>query len=54
MLTTVQHRVREGLRAGTADDTLIVDAVAGFEGMMGGPRRALQFSKQVIYGLRRR
>ncbi|MBK8249938.1 MAG: MBL fold metallo-hydrolase [Gemmatimonadetes bacterium] len=53
MLATVRARVREGLAAGTADAVLGASAVAGFEGMLGGERRAKQFGGQVILGLRR-
>lgn len=53
MLATVQSRVRAGLAAGTADAALGASAVAGFEGMLGGERRALQFGGQVVMGLRR-
>ena len=53
MLATVQARVRAGLAAGTADAVLGASAVAGFEGMLGGERRAKQFGGQVVLGLRR-
>jgi cyclase len=53
MLATVQARVREGIRVGTADAALSASAVAGFEVMLGGERRAVQFAAQVILGLRR-
>lgn len=53
MLVAVQTRVRAGLAAGTAADTLGTSAVAGFEAMLGGERRARQFAGQVILGLRR-
>lgn len=53
MLATVQSRVRDGLRAGTAEPALRAAAVRGYEPALGGERRALQFAGQVILGLRR-
>lgn len=53
MLATVRSRVLAGLAAGTADAALAASAVAGFEGMLGGERKARQFGGQVILGLRR-
>jgi hypothetical protein len=54
MLVTVRERVRAGLAAGEADDALAVRAVAGFEDIIGGPRRAKELAAQIAYGLKRK
>lgn len=54
MLTTVRDRVKAGLDAGTpVDSTFAASAVAGYEDIIGGPRRARQLVPQIAYGLKR-
>jgi len=54
MMATVRDRVKAGLAAGVPVDSLAGSAVAGYEQMLGGARRARQLVPQVAYGLRRR
>lgn len=53
MMATVRDRVKAGLAAGVPVDSLAASAVAGYEDMLGGPRRAKQLVPQVAYGLKR-
>lgn len=50
MLVTVSERVRTGIASGVASDSLAERAVAGFESLLGGTRRASELSRQLIYG----
>ncbi len=48
MLATVQARVRAGIAAGTPRDSLVGQAVAGYETLLGGARRARHLGEQLV------
>ena len=54
MLAAVQARVRAGLATGTPRDTLVGQAVAGYEDLLGGARRARHLGEQLVDWLRPR